>query len=386
MASGRLTQAQADERAGRVDERVRTMVERVPGQHPERGKGPATRATAARVTALPAPWRASPRGAPPRTTARSARRSRARTDVDAAARRAPRRRRPTAAAGRTPRTAAARSQAASSAASSACTGCAGHVVVDQRLGQPLGEGRRPVQRRQVGGQGQRAAARAASSATQAARRPTSSQVPSTSSPPGARPASSVAPGLGGGRLVVLPQHVQRPDHERPQPGQLEAAAPERQPGALRGPARPSTRSGSISSPTTSTSGRTAAQPAVQLDRGHRATRRSPGRRRAGRPGRRAADRRAPRSASGRPGAAGSARWCRGSPGRARAPARRRTAGRGAAGRRPVTAASGAPGTLVTDACCCGVTCTRSMLTCAGRVATQAMTSATSSAVSASTPA
>ena len=40
VASGRLTQAQADERAGRVDERVRTMVERVPGQHPERGKGP----------------------------------------------------------------------------------------------------------------------------------------------------------------------------------------------------------------------------------------------------------------------------------------------------------------------------------------------------------
>ena len=69
---------------------------------------------------------------------------------------------------------------------------AGHVAVDQRLGQPLGDVRRAARGRRAAPTGSGRPGRPASSATQAARRPTSSQVPSTSSPSGASRASIVA--------------------------------------------------------------------------------------------------------------------------------------------------------------------------------------------------
>ncbi len=78
------------------------------------------------------------------------------------------------------------------------------------------------------------AARRASSSTQDASRPSSSQVPSTSTPPGASAAGIVAQAGVDLALVVLPQHVERPHHRRAQPGQLEPAARERQPGRVGG--------------------------------------------------------------------------------------------------------------------------------------------------------
>ena len=132
--------------------------------------------------------------------------------------------------------AAARSQASSSAASSVVHRLARHVVVDQRLGQPLGERRRPVQRRQVRGQRQRA--RPVGVERHPGRPPADLVAGALDEQPARRePGAQRRPGLGAGRLVVLPQDVERPHDERPQPGQLEAAAPERQPRPRGRPAR-----------------------------------------------------------------------------------------------------------------------------------------------------
>ncbi len=79
-----------------------------------------------------------------------------------------------------------------------------------------------------------------SSRTQQASRPSSSQVPSTSTPSGASARRSSTT-RADRRLVVLAQHVERPDHHRTQPGQLEATPAEGQPAAAAPPGRPRRR-------------------------------------------------------------------------------------------------------------------------------------------------
>ena len=183
-----------------------------------------------------------------------------------------------------------------------------HVVVDERLGQPLGE-------RRSAGRGPAGARRASASAgpprpsaTQAARRPTSSQVPSTSSPPGARPPREHPPGVGRRLLLVLAQHVERAHDDRPQPRQLEPAAREAQPVGLGRPAPPRPAPGR--SPARRPARRAAPRAAARAARPRSpGSRRSPGRRPAGRAHARS---RSPwtATASGRRGAAGSGPSCR----------------------------------------------------------------------------
>ena len=92
-------------------------------------------------------------------------------------------------------TGAARSQASSSAASSACTGSPGTLWWMSALGSRSASRPGPAPGAAGAPPARGSAGPSASSATQAARRPTSSQVPSTSSPPGARPAQQRLPGL-----------------------------------------------------------------------------------------------------------------------------------------------------------------------------------------------
>ena len=70
-------------------------------------------------------------------------------------------------------------------------------------------------------------------------------------------------------LLVLPQHVHRPYQRRPQPAEFEPAAGERQAGGAAASPGGATRAGSISRPTTRTSGRTAAAAGSRLDGGDR---------------------------------------------------------------------------------------------------------------------
>ncbi len=105
--------------------------------------------------------------------------------------------------------------------------------------------------------------------TQAASRPSSSQVPSTSDPARRQRAGHRRPGRRHPILVVLAQHVERPHHHRPQPGQLEAAAGERQPrrvGGRRGGGHPRRVDLQPDHPHV---GPHPGQPRPQLDRGHR---------------------------------------------------------------------------------------------------------------------
>jgi len=68
------------------------------------------------------------------------------------------------------------------------------------------------------------------------------------------------------RLVVLPEHVERPYDDRRRTSELETAPSKRQAGRSGGHCAAATRTGSISRPTTRTSARDRDQPRSQLDR------------------------------------------------------------------------------------------------------------------------
>ena len=110
---------------------------------------------------------------------------------------------------------------------------AGHVVVDERLGQPLGQVRRPVARSGTRAESVSVSGPSASSATQAARRPHSSQVPSTISAARARapPAWS-----SHARAADSSSYCRSTLNARTstglQAGELEAAQPEVHPGRV----------------------------------------------------------------------------------------------------------------------------------------------------------
>ena len=151
-------------------------------------------------------------------------------------------------------------------------------------------------------------ARRASSSTQQQRRPSSSQVPSTISPPGASRARIVDHASATASSRVLAQHVERAHQNRAQPGQFETAEREldgrrcgvagARPAPDRSPGRPPARR---CAPCAAGSPAPAWSPAARRSRG-----RPPADRR------RTAARCAPAAsapASGRCGAAGWRRWC-----------------------------------------------------------------------------
>ena len=89
-----------------------------------------------------------------------------------------------------------------------------HIAVDQRLRQPFGQVGGAVRGAEPGRRRSPCAGRRGRARPRRARRPISSQVPSTSSPPGASRAHSRAQTAATSRLVVLAQHVRRPDQHR----------------------------------------------------------------------------------------------------------------------------------------------------------------------------
>ena len=152
---------------------------------------------------------------------------------------------------------------------------AGHVPVDERLRQALGDDRRRLEAgaAQADGEGARTGLRDADPARDAAELVARAL---DDEPARRQPRGHAAPGVGDLRLVVLPQHVERADHRgQPSVGRrhLEAAEAERD-GQVRrevAVARADagelllavrTRAGSISRPRTSTSGRAPASRAA----------------------------------------------------------------------------------------------------------------------------
>ncbi len=130
-----------------------------------------------------------------------------------------------------------------------------YVPVDQRFGQPLGQSSRSIQ---CGQSSRRVSVTgpAASSATQHPTRPSSSQVPSTSNPPAASRASNcshagadASSGYCRRTFIARMTTGRSPAHSKP-PRRNSSAG-----GSAAGAAA-ATRSGSISNPTTRTSGRT----------------------------------------------------------------------------------------------------------------------------------
>ena len=153
---------------------------------------------------------------------------------------------------------------------------AGDVVVDQHLGQPLGQ----IRRASIAN-GSHASVRltgpSASSSTQQQRLPSSSQVPSTISPPGASRVPHLRPRVGHRLDVVLAQHVERAHQNRSAARPIRSRRAPNSTPALAAARATRTRSGWISSPTTRTSGRTARSRAAS-SRVVTAARRSRGRR------------------------------------------------------------------------------------------------------------
>ena len=116
---------------------------------------------------------------------------------------------------------------------------AGHVVVDQRLGQPLGQVRRALPRSSGAG-GERQRQRAVGVQRHPGRAPSVLVAGALDQQPARRRArrTSSSQASAADVLVVLPQHVERAHQHRAQAGELESAAAGSPPAAGRGRRRP----------------------------------------------------------------------------------------------------------------------------------------------------